>query len=76
MLVRLYLGSKEKLQVVLCKGAMGQASIAVFPNSGKAKQPQYLLNPLLTNGFSHLYHLDESISVLGASGVIFHFYFR
>ena len=33
------------------------------------------INPLVANGLSHPYHLDESIFILGASGVIFHFYF-
>ena len=33
------------------------------------------LNPLVTNGLSHPYHLDESIFILGALGLIFHFYF-
>ena len=32
-----------------------------------------LFNPLVTNGISHPYDLDESTSILGASGVIFHF---
>ena len=29
------------------------------------------LNPLVTNGLSHPYHLDESIFILGTSGVFF-----
>ena len=34
------------------------------------------LKALLKYGFSHPYHLDEStLIILGASGVIFHFYF-
>ena len=33
------------------------------------------INPLVTNGLSHPYHLDESTFILGASGVILHFYF-
>ena len=32
-------------------------------------------NPYVTNGLSHPYHLDESTFILGASGVVFHFYF-
>ena len=32
---------------------------------------RYRFNPLVTNGVSHLYHLDEPIFILGASGVIF-----
>ena len=32
-----------------------------------------MMNPLVTNGFSNPYHLDESTFILGASGVIFHF---
>ena len=31
------------------------------------------INPYLTNGFSNHYHLGESNSVLGASGVILNF---
>ena len=31
--------------------------------------------PLMTNGLSHCYYLDESTLILGESGVIFHFYF-
>ena len=30
-----------------------------------------LLNPLVTNGFSHHFHLDESIFIFGVSGVFF-----
>ena len=30
-------------------------------------------NQLVTNGLSHLYHLDESTFILGAAGVTFHF---
>ena len=33
-----------------------------------------MFNPLVTNELSHPYHLDESTFILGASGVIFHFY--
>ena len=33
------------------------------------------INPRVTNGLSHLYQLDESISFIGASEVIYHFYF-
>ena len=32
------------------------------------------VNPLVTNGLSHRYHLDESTFILGESGVIFMFY--
>ena len=32
------------------------------------------LNPLLTNGFSHSYQLDESTFILGASGAILKLY--
>ena len=32
-------------------------------------------NQLVTNGLSHSYHLDDLTLFLGASGVIFHFYF-
>ena len=32
-------------------------------------------NPLVTNGLSHPYHLDESTFFLGAAGVTFHFFF-
>ena len=35
----------------------------------------FVFNPLVTNRRSHSYHLDESIFILGASGVIFHIYF-
>ena len=31
--------------------------------------------PYLTNGLSHPYHLDESILILGASGVIFNIHY-
>ena len=30
-----------------------------------------IINPLVTNGLSHPYHLDESTSIFKASGVIF-----
>ena len=33
------------------------------------------INPLMTNGLSHHYYLDESTLILGESGVIFHFNF-
>ena len=33
------------------------------------------INPLVTNGFSHPYQMDESTFILGAPGVIFHFHF-
>ena len=32
------------------------------------------INPYLTNGFSHHYHLGESTFILGASGKISKFY--
>ena len=35
---------------------------------------QYI-NPLVMNGLSHPYQLDESTFISWASGVIFHFYF-
>ena len=35
----------------------------------------HYLYTLVTNGFSHPYYLDESTFFLGASWVIFHFYF-
>ena len=31
-------------------------------------------NPHVTNGLSHPYHLDQSTFILGALGVIFHFF--
>ena len=39
-------------------------------------QTYKVLNPYVTNGLAHPYHLNESIVILrgGASGVIFHFY--
>ena len=33
-----------------------------------------LINTLLTNGFTHHYHLGESTKFLGTSGVILNFY--
>ena len=33
----------------------------------------WAFNPLVTNGLSHLYHLDESTFILEPSGVNFHF---
>ena len=33
------------------------------------------INTYVTNGLSHPCHLDEFIFILGASGLIFHFYF-
>ena len=37
-----------------------------------ANMQRYLfINPFLTNGFSHHYHLGESTFTLGAPGVIF-----
>ena len=34
-----------------------------------------MFKPLVTNGLSNPYHLDESTFILGAMGVVFHFYF-
>ena len=34
----------------------------------------YFINPLVTNGLSHHYHLDESTFILGEARVIFNFY--
>ena len=34
-----------------------------------------VINPYVTNGLSHLYHLDESTFILGASGVFFFSFF-
>ena len=33
------------------------------------------LNPIVTNGLSYSYHLEESTFIIGASGVSFNFYF-
>ena len=33
----------------------------------------FIINPYLTNGFSHHYHLEESTFILGALGVILNF---
>ena len=35
-------------------------------------QVSEILNPIVTNRLSHPYQMDESTSILGASGVIFH----
>ena len=33
------------------------------------------INPYMTNGLSHPYHLDESILIFRGSGRFFHFHF-
>ena len=45
-------------------------------NMGMKKIMVTGINLLVTNGLSHSYHLDESIFILGESGVFFHFYFN
>ena len=62
-----------KIQNEICNQLRLKSQPAEKHNlAGVLKQ---LLNPYVTIGNSHPYHLDESILYLGASGLFFHFYF-
>ena len=43
-------------------------------SSGDSWKWKIMLNPLMLNVFSHPYQMDESITILGLLGGIFHFY--
>ena len=46
-----------------------------FPEEMSESKTGQLLNPLVRNGFSHSYHLDESTFFFRDIRGIFHFYF-
>ena len=59
---------------LLCASALEKVTVELLIESNLRTALSILVNPYLTNGFSHPYQLGESTFILGASGVFFKFY--
>ena len=67
--------SAINLLVVVAVGCVARTFLSV-PNPPPVSAVAQKINPLVTNGLSHSYHLDESTFIFRGIGVFFSFFFH